>query len=162
MFHFSSLWEYDYDKICLEFSNAELDSPLIVRDVRTTAYAAARAYNLTPSCYLNFLADQCRDFKGIFVDQFGFETYPNIERVFEASEKALFSSGGDAEKHIESVRKWFKEWCCSPPSPSYKRQPHVKCEARERVRVVATILRASFPEIARSWGARPYGDFPQE
>jgi len=159
MFPSSSLWEYDYDKICLEFSDAELDSPLIVRDVRATAYAVARVYNLTPSCYLNFLADQCRDFKGIFIDQFGCETYPNIERVFEASEKALFSSGSDAERHIASVRKWFEEWCCSPPSPFYKRLPHVKREARERVRVVATILRASFPEIAHIWGESPHGDF---
>ena len=105
----------------------ELANPAFLRDARAFAYRLG----VPPDSWLDFLIDAYRDYRGRIVDAAGNE-------VFLATE-VLEQCG---------IRDWFKAWACKPPGASVR----LRAEARERVRVVLTILRACYPHEAQFWG----------
>ena len=54
------------------------------------------------------------------------------------------------------IREWFRDFCCTPCSPDV--EPRVRGEAKERVRILATILKAHNPDEALIWGVRAAND----
>lgn len=113
-------------------SDAELDNPEFIRDVRKTAYSL----QTTNTQWLHLITNLYRDYLGIIVDGAWQEQFLDME-VFE----------------IAYIEDWFKVWC-NTKCPAHVK-PSIHPRARERVRALATILRASFPKAAQNWG---YGE----
>lgn len=111
-------------------SDLELRNSEFVRDVRTYAHSL----HITCDRWVDVLSDLYRDFPGVIVGPDGNEAMLDLD-VFE-------------RPHI---REWFKEFCI-PPLPEVT--PRVRREAWERVRVMATILKAAAPMRAVQWGIR--------
>lgn len=118
-------------------TDAELSNPAFIRDLR--AYAA----ELRVSCdrWLDYLLDAYRDYPGLIVDGLGREGVLNTE-VFDEP----------------SIRYWFRDFAGTPCQPDIV--PRVRREAWERVRALATILRAVDPVAASRWGIRAANDGP--
>lgn len=116
-------------------SDLELSNPDFIRDVR------AFCFELDVSSYHwhDHVIDLYRDYRGTVLDEDGTEVNLNT-CVFE----------------IASIRDWFRDFCCTA-CPDHI-TPYVRGEAKERVRVLATILRAVYPAQSLLWGVRPAND----
>jgi len=116
-------------------TDAELADPGFIRDLRNFAFG------LPLSCYdwLDGLNDLYRDYPGRIIGPDGGEVLLDMEQ-FERP----------------NICYWFREFCCTPCPPDIT--PRVRKEARNRVRVLATILRACFPADAQFWGLRADND----
>lgn len=117
-------------------TDADLANPDFIRDVR----AYAHSFGFGRDVWLDRLTDLYRDYPGRIVDMNGDE----VTLDFEAFEQC------------ESIADWFREFACTPCPEDVI--PRVRREAWERVRVLATILRAHAPERASLWGIRPAND----
>ena len=119
-------------------SDEELSNPEFVRAVR------AKALNLQiPAClWHDHLVDLYRDLSGVILGSDGSEAYLDMD-VFER----------------ENIHLWFREFCCRP-CPEFV-APRVRAEARERVRILASVLRASYPIEARYWGCVANDNLPK-
>ena len=116
-------------------TDQELSNSAFLRDVRKFA----NHLDMASSSWREFLADLYCQYPGCIVDASGQEVFLDMD-VFE-------------ERYI---REWFRDWACTPPKESTN--PRLRVEARERIRVLATILRASFPKQAMLWGVIPAND----
>ena len=116
-------------------NDGELRNPEFIRDVR----AKANSLNICSDHWLEFLTGLYRDYPGWIMDAGGDEVFLDME-----------------EFELPNIKVWFQEFCCTPCPPHV--QPRVRVEARERVRALATILRACFPVEAYFWGRRPAND----
>ena len=127
----------------------ELDNPAFLRDFKNFA----AGLSLSPGRWVDYLSNEYMHFPGTIIHQ-GKQVSLDLE-VFEVPEDDLFNTNDnpvtdhDAEVIHERLRNWFKEFC--RPCPAHV-TPHVRKEARERVRVMATILRARNPKAAMLWG----------
>mgnify|MGYP003633463004 FL=1 len=116
-------------------TDKELANPDFIRDVKSSA----RRLGIMPHAWLDALSDMYCHYKGCIVDSSGLEILLDLEPL--------------ERPHI---REWFRDWVCAPlDSGTY---PRVRRESRERIRVLATILRACFPDCARMWGVRAAND----
>ncbi len=104
-------------------------TPAFIRDLRD--FTAALPVNFRQ--FRDYLYNEYRDFPGRVIGAGGKETFLDME-VFE----------------VPNIEYWFRDFACSP-CPAHV-TPHVRKEARERVRVMATILRARNPKAAMLWG----------
>ena len=116
-------------------SDDQLKSPEYIRDLRN--FAASRG--VTAESWLDHLADLYRDYPGWIIGPDGQEELLDLEQ-FE-------------RPHI---REWFRDFCNGVCPPDVT--PRVRVEARERVRILATILAARYPVDAMLWGVRPAND----
>lgn len=116
-------------------SDSELKNHDFVEDVRS----AARALGLSPSSWRDFIYDTYRDYPGRVISANGQEAFLDLN-VFET----------------DGVREWFRDWVYSPQQASRTRT--IRAESKERVRVIATLLRASNPRSAIAWGVRAAND----
>ncbi|MEL7521588.1 MAG: hypothetical protein AAGJ80_08225 [Cyanobacteria bacterium J06553_1] len=116
-------------------NDSELSDPEFIRDVRNFAYDL----NISSYRWREYLSNLYRDYKGWIEGPDGREVFLNM-RVFE----------------FEHARLWFRQFCCTPTRDHIK--PYVRREARPRAKIVATILRASFPDAAAMWGKRAAND----
>jgi hypothetical protein len=124
---------------CLLVSDAEIEDAEFIRDVK----GFGADLDIKSDCWRNFLIDSYRDYLGrVFADR-------------TAMERGLETFLDTQELEIDHFREWARDFFRHVP-PHVK--PHVRPEAWERVRVVATILRARFPEAAASWGLRASND----
>lgn len=116
-------------------SDEELSKPAFIRDLRNFTH------DLRISSYHwhDFLCDLYRDYPGCIIDDNGQEIFLDMH-VFE----------------VPSIRDWFRDFCCKPVPANIT--PYVRGEARERVRVMGTILQASFPRRSLLWGLRVAND----
>jgi hypothetical protein len=112
-------------------SDAELSNPEFIRDLRGHAYGRG----FTRDAWLDKLANFYRDYPGTITDENGTEVMLDME-VFEHP----------------GIRDWLRDFACTPCPVEVT--PRVRREAWERVRVMATILRAHAPEEASQWGVR--------
>lgn len=112
-------------------SEGELSNPKFLIDVR----ASARRGNVSSHRWLEYLYDIYCGYDGAIIDSEQCEIFLNLE-VFE----------------VPYIREWFRDWLCNS-GPVRLRQ-----ESKERVRVLATVLRASFPAEASVWGIVPAND----
>jgi len=115
-------------------SNAEIANPEVIRDVRNFCAGLP----VTPEAWIDYLNDLYRDYLGIIVDGDGNQIILNMEQ-FE-------------RPHI---REWFRDFCSLVPDDV---RPRVRQEARGRVKVLITILRATLPKEAALWGLRAAND----
>jgi len=115
-------------------TGAELRNGEFVRDLRL--YAS----QLRIACdrWTNYLIDAYRDHPGIIVTSSGAEIELDTS-VFDNPHQ----------------RYWFRDFCKPVPAGVI---PHIRREARERVRVMATILRAIDPRGTALWGIRAAND----
>nr|WP_281721263.1 hypothetical protein [Nitrosomonas nitrosa] len=116
-------------------SDKNIENPEYVRDLRCFAYGL----RISSHDWLEFLTDLYRDYPGRIIDARGAEVFLNMEE---------FETAG--------IREWFRDFCCTLCPPDVT--PRVRPEAWERVRALATILRAHFPEAAMVWGVRAAND----
>lgn len=120
---------------CQIVTDDELNDPEFLRDVR----AAALAEGVSADAWLEHVNDLYRDFRGWISDARGAEVLLDME-----------------EFERPFIREWFRDFCCTPCAPDIK--PRIRDVARERVRVLATILRAAHPAKALLWGVRAAND----
>ena len=116
-------------------SDDELSNRFFVADVRKTT----SRLNLSASEWMEFVHDIYRDYIGTIVDQSGREVFVDTTHF-----------------DFPHAREWFRDWVCTPPRSN--NGVRLRREARERVRALATIVRASYPERAITWGLRPAND----
>jgi hypothetical protein len=74
---------------------------------------------------------------------------------FEPKEPGENAAGEVEEALPDAIRYWFRDFCRVVERDVI---PHVRCEAWERVRILASILRARDPDAARMWGLRAAND----
>lgn len=118
-------------------TNAELENSEFIRDVRATAFDEG----VNDTEWHEHLSNLYRDYRGWIID----------EDANGGEENEVFVNTDELE--LPSIREWFRDFCCTP-CPVHV-TPRVRPEARERVRVLATILRATYPVRASLWGVRP-------
>lgn len=116
-------------------TDKDLNNPEFIRDGRKAAYSE----NLFASQWLDHVTDLYRDYLGWIADENGEECFLDTE-VFDRP----------------NIEDWFDDWCCAPCPEHIK--PRLRCEARERVRVLLTILKTRHPVASRFWGVRPAND----
>jgi len=116
-------------------TDKELDNPEFVRDVRE----AARAEAVSPDHWIDHITRLYRDYRGWITVIGGGRVFLDMD-----------------EFERPSIREWFRDFCVTPCPPEIT--PRVRDEARERVRILATILRALNPERAQFWGLRSDND----
>jgi hypothetical protein len=99
-------------------TDRELADPAFIRSLRDFCFGL----NVSSYCWLDFLTDQYRDLRGCIVDQLGRTVFLDMD-VFE----------------VPHIRDWFRDFCCTRCPPHIT--PYVRGEAKERVRILATILK---------------------
>lgn len=132
-------------KIIFVFNDAELSCPMLTRKVRELASAVATIERLSPTMWHEFLANQLRDLDVLIYDAVGQPTKLSTE-VFEASDEDI--DVGNGERVRLRIAEWFERIC--EPIPAHI-TPYVPKESRERFRVLATLLIASYPDQTASW-----------
>lgn len=116
-------------------SDAELGNTAFIRDLRAYAFGM----KVSRDRWVEVLANIYRDYPGRIVDEAGAEVMLDLE-VFD----------------FPGIRDWLRDFACTPCPAGVA--PRVRIEAWERVRVMASILRAHAPEKASQWGVVPAND----
>lgn len=116
-------------------TDTQLDDAEFIRDLR----AHTSSLNVNDEGWRDYLTDCYRDYRGWISDRDGNEVFLDMD-----------------ELERPSIREWFRDFCCRP-CPDHV-TPHVRKEAWERVRIVATIMKAKFPAEAIMWGVRAAND----
>ena len=120
---------------CILVSDHELNNLDFVEDARS----CAQSLRISPSRWRDFIYDTYRDYPGRVLGSDGKEVFLDLE-VFETV----------------GIREWFRDWVLR--SEPLSRSKILRIESRERVRVIATLLRARSPKPALMWGVRPAND----
>ena len=113
----------------------KIANPEYIRDLRAFAFGLG----INDEDWREFVSDLYRDYRGWIARANGTETFLDM---------------GEFER--PSIREWFRDFCCTP-CPGHV-TPHVRPEAWERVRVLATILTATYRHAAPFWGLRADND----
>ncbi len=113
----------------------ELDNPEYLRDVRALAHEffgkdAAGCLDHFDALYRDYRGWICHEGTEIFLDMEEFDR--------------------------NCIDDWFERFCCTRCPPDVT--PRLQERSRERVRIVATILKAHYPVRASLWGVRPAND----
>ncbi len=109
-----------------------------ITDFRRFLVSYSFRERLLPSEWHEHVCSLYRDYRGWMKDKAGSEVFLDMD-AFE----------------VPHIREWFRDFI-QPVPPGV--QPRIRTEARERVRVLATIMRAHFPAEAMLWGMRAAND----
>lgn len=112
-------------------TNAELEDEDFRRGVRRTA----NAEGLDADEWCDWLNDTYRDHQGWVSAEIDGE----VIEVF--LDMGLFETADATE--------WFRYFCCTPLDPDAR--PRLTAVSKERIRVLATILRMRYPVAAMTW-----------
>lgn len=115
-------------------SDDQLSDPDYLRDFKEFV----RFLDISDCRWLEHLSNLYRDFPGWIVGPEGEEVFLDME-----------------EFERPNIREWFRDF--STPMRDGAR-PRVREEARERVRILATVLSARYPFDAMLWGVRVAND----
>lgn len=127
------------------YNDAELSCPTLTRKVRELAAAVAIIKNLSPPAWHEHLTDLYRDLDVLFFNSVGQPAELAIG-VFEVSDQDI--DVGNGERVRLRIAEWFERIC--EPVPAHI-TPYVPKESRERFRVLATLLIASYPDQTATW-----------
>ena len=114
-------------------TDSQLRNPAYLHDMRVFT----ASLDISPDDWPDFICDLYRDFRGLVVDQEGHTIGLNTDL-------------------LDTYREWYRDWANKPVVPGI--MPRLRKEAKARIRVIATILRAAFPEQTSSWGDEPSND----
>lgn len=134
-------------------TNDELKNPDFVNDV----LAYAQSLGLRPALWRPYLTKQYASYKGRIVNGKGEEEFLDMT-LFEVDEDILFAANDvtNSAKEVSiannAIREWFEYWLCNPRS--YRQPAYISEETIEKLRIVATILRAKNPDEAALWGLK--------
>jgi len=116
-------------------SDAELSNRLFRWNVRKKA----NSLNYTAVEWVERIHDLYSQYPGWIMDHEGQETFLDMD-----------------EFEHPYIREWFRDWVCIlPADPNAQR---LNQASKERIRILATILRAYFPVEALLWGAEVAND----
>lgn len=133
-------------------TDAELKNLHFVHDM----LSFAQDLGLKPSEWRAYLTQQYASYDGRILGNDGEEEFLDMD-LFEVDEDLLFAANNvkGAARQLtsanSSIREWFDYWLCRPETQ--KRIPFSE-QTRERLRVIATILRAQNPKEAQFWGLK--------
>lgn len=125
---------YCKNEVARLVTDAEIANQHWVRDIRLFA----ATFSIQPCDWAEYLTNLYRDYLGWIIDPTGSETFLNLDPLFE-----------------QNARFFFRDFC---RAPNPKANCFVRPQSWERVRVLATILRARFPAEAQMWGVRAAND----
>lgn len=128
---------------CRLVDDNELQNSKFVAAVRETALQLRIPQRRWPDT----LSDWYRDCTCDIVDAFG--------RIVDLDMSHLEYPEGEETDEAPYAR-WYQDFCNTPCPPSVT--PFVRKEAWERVRIIATLLRATYPVRASTWGKIPAND----
>lgn len=128
---------------CPIVTDLEIANERFIRCVRATALDQS----IASRAWVETLYDWLRDYSGCFADTRG--------RLVELDMSHLEYPEGE-EKDEAPYARWYHDFCNTPCPPNVT--PFVRKEAWERVRIVATLLRATYPVRASTWGKVPAND----
>jgi len=127
------------------FNNTELNDPVLIRLTRKVAREVAQTENLSPSNWPDFLIDLFRDLNAEFINNACIPADLPIH-VFDPTDEEI--DAGEAQKVYARIADWFA-YITSPVANDTK--PRLKSVARERFRVLASLLIAAYPELTANW-----------
>ena len=136
-------------QFCQLVTARQLANPEFVRDVRNFAASKRLPRARLLDTFLEALArvDAC------FINEDGHPITLRFDCLLPTDQDIDRGRGKIIEARIQN---WLEE-TFTVPVPSHV-TPHVRVEARERFRVIATILRAAYPQHAMMWGVRAAND----
>lgn len=120
------------------FRDSELKRTLFQPDLRAFLVAYTFKHHLLPSQWHEHLCGLYRDYRGWIKGEDGQEVFLDMS-VFE----------------VDHIREWFRDYIQIVPNGVETR---LRGESKERVRVLATIMRAYYPAEANLWGIRAAND----
>lgn len=109
-------------------TDTELEDPIFRRNVQRTAHNL----DVSASDWLEHVNDLYREYRGRIVTKNGAEVLLDME-CFETS----------------SIREWFRDFVNAPVDAD--KPSRLRGESKERIRALATILRAHYPVEAMLW-----------
>jgi hypothetical protein len=130
-------------------SDFELNNPDFIRDVRNFVVDLSKR----PAELLDFILDLFARLDGCIVDGAHRPIHLSTDIFLPSDEDIDQGRAGVVEARI---RNWLEETFAAPVPAHIT--PRVRREARERFRIIATILRAAYPRAAIMWGVRPSND----
>lgn len=139
----------NFSKYVCIVSDEEMSNPTWVRDVKNFGASLGISGADWTDFSLNLLARLDVE----FIDSCGNIVDLDIEALLPSDKEIDEDRGAAFEARI---RNWFSETFCDPVPDDVI--PRIRIEARERFRIVATILRAQFPCAAMMWGVRAAND----
>lgn len=128
----------------------ELENSLFIADVLNYA----QGLQITSDEWREYLTNEYTLLNTCIIDTKGNELFLDME-VFEIDDDLLFAANDnkDADEEIKKANKaiinWFEHWLCKP-TPKFT--SNLTKLDKERLKVVATILRAANPQRAIMWG----------
>jgi hypothetical protein len=120
------------------FTDAELSARYFQTDFKAFLVAYTFRHHIRFSQWPDHLIGLYRDYRGWIRGADGDEHFLDLG-VFED----------------EHIREWFRDYIQPVPEGV---TPRLRGETKERVRALATIMRAHFPVEALMWGLRPDND----
>ena len=117
-------------RVCI-VTDEELDDPYFLADVKTFAWKLRIPHRR----FRDWFVDGVRDSEVELVDVFGNPADFNYEEI-----------------EREHVELWFRDWAKRPARHIH---PRLRRESRERIRLIATMLRMIFPKETSVWGPVP-------
>lgn len=122
---------------CKIVTNTEIADERFIRAIRQHAYELKIPGRRWPDVLSNWL----RDYPGRFFDALGQIKELDLIHI-------EYPEGQETDE--APYARWYQEFCNTPCPKGTT--PFVRREARERVRIVATLLRARYPVRASTWG----------
>ena len=90
-------------------------------------------------------------YRGRFIGTNGQEEFLNME-LFEVPDEKFDASTEELSNAHNNLSEWFGYWFCTP-RPEQKAY-HFRGNTEEKLRIVFTVLRATYPHEAQFWGLR--------
>ena len=141
---------YEPNQSVLIVTNEELQNSLFINDVLNYA----QDLRIAAEDWREYLTSEYARLNVCIIDANGDEVFLDME-VFEIDDELLFAANDNKEideqirKADKAITNWFENWLCNP-TPKFAN--HLTTLDKERLRVVATILRTANPHAAIMWG----------
>jgi len=147
-------------------SKKDMANPAFVYDALAFAYRLnSKPKEFTLGVHLNgkpakwnkFIHKGYTGYEGRFIGSDGKEEFLNTDDLFEVADEMMFDASiktlANARK---TLRDWLKDWVCTEPEPH--NSVSFKGNTAERLRIIFTVLRATYPQETKFWGLRAAND----